>query len=192
MMMIKLSMLIRIFHAADRLNMKFCKQLIGVYNKATNIAVWGELGRYPLYIKIVTQMIKYYHRVACMPQDHLLCRALNMLSDMDSQRKENWYSCVKFILAKLDLKNIMEKPSEYSTQRVSNNVKHSLKENFYRNWHDNLIKKPIKNGRDSNKLRTYKMFKTTFIQEPYLDHVKNIQVRKQFTRFRISAHNLEF
>jgi hypothetical protein len=34
------------------------------------------------------------------------------------------------------------------------------------------------------------MFKNDYKYEPYLDHVKNVQYRKDLTRFRISAHNL--
>ena len=43
-----------------------------------------------------------------------------------------------------------------------------------------------------NKLRTYRLFKTTYNFENYLVDVKNIKHRKNpVTKFRISAHNLE-
>ena len=49
--------------------------------------------------------------------------------------------------------------------------------------HENAV---IKEG----KLRTYNMFKQIFKCEPYLNAVTNRDVRKSFTRFRVSAHDL--
>ena len=34
-----------------KLHLKFCKRVLGVHSKSTNIAVFGELGRTPLVIK---------------------------------------------------------------------------------------------------------------------------------------------
>jgi hypothetical protein len=34
----------------EKLNLKYCKHILGVTNLCTNIAVLSELGRYPLYI----------------------------------------------------------------------------------------------------------------------------------------------
>ena len=36
----------------EKLNVTFCKYLLGVNKKASNLAVKGELGRYPLYIDV--------------------------------------------------------------------------------------------------------------------------------------------
>ena len=37
----------------EKLNLNLCKSILGVGSKASNLAVVGELGRYPLYIDIV-------------------------------------------------------------------------------------------------------------------------------------------
>ena len=47
------------------------------------------------------------------------------------------------------------------------------------------------NERHSNKLRFYKLFKTTFTREPYLTDISNFYLRKRLTKFRCSDHNLE-
>ena len=41
-----------------------------------------------------------------------------------------------------------------------------------------------------NKLRTFALFKGSFIYEPYLNIVQNKNERKELTRLRISAHKL--
>ena len=42
----------------EKLNIKFCKYLLGVNKKSTNIAVLSELGRYPIYLKLITQVLR--------------------------------------------------------------------------------------------------------------------------------------
>ena len=42
---------------------KFCKFALGVPNTATNVAVYGELGRVPLEIKRRSAIIKYWLRI---------------------------------------------------------------------------------------------------------------------------------
>ena len=44
---------------------------------------------------------------------------------------------------------------------------------------------------ESSKLRFYKLFKTSFGREPYLDHIKDYKLRKIITKFRCSDHILE-
>ena len=41
-----------------------------------------------------------------------------------------------------------------------------------------------------NKLRTLREFKCNIKQEDYLSYVKNVNVRKNITKLRLSAHNL--
>lgn len=44
--------------------------------------------------------------------------------------------------------------------------------------------------RKGNKLRTFRQFKSYIKQEEYLSCVKNVNVRKNMTKLRLSAHNL--
>ena len=48
---------------ADKINLKFCKFILGVNSKSSHIAVLSELGRFPIYFNIVLSMISYLHRL---------------------------------------------------------------------------------------------------------------------------------
>ena len=48
---------------SERLHMKFCKLLLGVGKRATNLATLSELGRFPLHFDITKSMIRYWHRL---------------------------------------------------------------------------------------------------------------------------------
>ena len=43
---------------------------------------------------------------------------------------------------------------------------------------------------ENSKLRTYKLFKTSIKQEPYLTEIKNVKDRILFSKFRLSNHKL--
>ena len=50
-------------NVADKINLRYCKFILGVNSKSSNIAVLSELGRYPIYFNIVLSMISYLHRL---------------------------------------------------------------------------------------------------------------------------------
>ena len=56
-------------------HINFCKFILQVNNKTTNVALYGELGRYPLYINILKQACKYLNHIQCAPEDSLLGKA---------------------------------------------------------------------------------------------------------------------
>jgi hypothetical protein len=49
----------------DKLHLKFCKRILGVHPKSTNLAVLAELGRLPMAmsVQISTLVIKYWLRI---------------------------------------------------------------------------------------------------------------------------------
>ena len=42
----------------EKLDLRFCKSLLGIHKKSSNIATRGELGRYPIIIHILILSIK--------------------------------------------------------------------------------------------------------------------------------------
>jgi hypothetical protein len=47
----------------NKFELKFCKFILGVNSKSSNVAVLSELGRFPIYFNIVLSMISYIHRL---------------------------------------------------------------------------------------------------------------------------------
>jgi hypothetical protein len=47
----------------EKLNISMGKYVLGVNKRTTNLAIYGELGRYPLYIDTIISMIKYWVRL---------------------------------------------------------------------------------------------------------------------------------
>jgi len=47
----------------ERLHLKFLKRLLNVNQTTCNSFVYGELGRYPLYVNIYVRITKYWLKV---------------------------------------------------------------------------------------------------------------------------------
>ena len=73
--------------------------LKGNGKKTSNIATYGKLGRYPLYIDIVLVMIKYWLRISKDPEtDTLMKEALKDNYDIFRKKKDCWLNCIYTIL----------------------------------------------------------------------------------------------
>ena len=47
----------------ERIHLKFCKYLLGVSSRTTNVMVYGELGRMPLEMKIKTRIVSFWSKI---------------------------------------------------------------------------------------------------------------------------------
>ena len=62
------------FHKADDIesvHVKFLNQILGVRRQSSNLAVYGELGRVPLYVLKNIRILKYWFKIL-NSQDSLL------------------------------------------------------------------------------------------------------------------------
>ena len=181
---------------SEGLNVKFCKYLLQVHKKATNAAVLGELGRFPLYVKVFKHVVKYWHRLAGMPENSILRAAANESKNLYLSHQPSWIGGIEALLASSDLGKYFNEPSTISGNNLAECVSKRAKDEFIEYWKGQID--PTRNSKmpgkisqgNGGKLRTYKCFKNIFGLEKYLINVKNSASRASMTRFRISAHEL--
>ena len=77
----------------EKAHMKFCKFSLGIGKRISNLAVIGELGRYPLFIEIIISMFSYLTRIS-NSKDILLSEALSVSKLLSDQNKKSWYSTI--------------------------------------------------------------------------------------------------
>ena len=109
----------------EKLNVHMCKYMyvLGVGKKTTNIAVYGELGRYPLYIDTVLAIVKYWLRLSKESEtDQLLKDALQDNYVMFQKKKDCWLNCVYMILKECNLLTFFNNPLAM-TKRHLNDLK---------------------------------------------------------------------
>ena len=163
----------------EKLHINFCKYSLGVHKKATNSAVRGELGRFPIALSIFIQMLKFWFHMESS-KNTILQHALAESKNLEHQVKKSWSSHITNLLTKTGIK--IDKPSKHNIISFKNKVINDYK--MY--WKHSLGDVDKKEG----KLSTYRHIKTSFHFENYLHDIKHKEHRIIYTSLRISSHQL--
>ena len=170
------------FEIIERLHLRFLKSLLHVKSQTCTQAVYGELGRYPLKIKIQVKLLKYWARLINLPQEHKLRTVYDHLLKLDEKGKSNWTTSVKKLL------NSCQMDIYWTSQSVPQiNLFISTASDFLHKQFENSWKNAIRN---QTILRTYIKFKADFQFEKYL-YINSSVIRTAITQFRVSSHHLE-
>ena len=168
----------------ERLHVSFCKRVLGVHSKATNVAVMGELGKYPLLVKILCQKLKFWKRAIggehC--NTYLELASKEMLA-IDHSVRSSWLSTLKKYVSTLADNSFLN----FMISEKNGMFKNKLKESYRTYWRSQL---GYDRG-DIGKLVLYRRIKNNYIFEAYLDILRNSDLRKCMTELRISCHALE-
>ena len=169
-------------------NQRACRLLLSVQKKTSRLAVLGELGRYPVFIKSIVQSIMYEHCILKYQPKALVGQAIaemQVLNDSNS-----WQGRVRSMKTLLE---ISEYPENWSEKRVSKNITNKIQSKFEIFFKDEINKEKVGagDGTDHNKLRFYKTFKGCFKPEYYISNINNRNQRAWLSRLRTSSHRLE-
>ncbi|MCG8431402.1 MAG: hypothetical protein MJA29_09555, partial [Candidatus Omnitrophica bacterium] len=176
---------------AEKLHLKFCKYALKVRKNVTNNAVYGELGRHPLYLPILKNCIAYWQRLELAEDNSLLKHALTENKNQHAKGIQSWYSFIHFILKHYDLSLYLDNPESSSLATLIESLSNQIFEENILKWKTEISSDYGKSGSGSgNKLRSYKLFKSQFELENYLLCIKDSNARRTLTNFRISAHDL--
>ena len=165
----------------EKMHLKFCKRVLGVHSRATNIAVAGKLGRFPLMINIVQCIMKYRCHLDDPKYDSQLLRNAYIESKQLNMYKASWLNGLKKKFNTLHLAWDDSPPNMTKINLVIKTLKHS-----YLNYWRHKV-----NEFSNTKLGVYQAIKTHFGIENYLMDIKCRKARAALTAFRTSAHTLE-
>ena len=172
----------------EKLHIKYCKTILGVHNKTSNIGVYGELGCFPLYIDILKSCRRYNTYLENNTNNALLRKIYKSLSGNLKFRPK-----ITDICQQLHSLNATQSSTTYKHQPVASDktITKLLKSRFIQYWH-NLVSTPdSKSGTGGNKLRTYNLFKQCHGMEPYLNLGLHREQVTGITRLCLSAHKLK-
>jgi len=170
---------------AEKLQLKMCRYVLGVNGKTSMLAIRGETGRFPLYLEVVTNLLKYLNHLMSTTSD-LLNNALKVNLDLAERGKQCWVSWVQVLLNELGLKiDMIRQPPNSWLPKITR----TLRLKYFSLWKKEL-KRDVTNSGKGNKLRTYNKFKSSLTREPYLDLIKDRTTRKCLAQLRTSSHKL--
>jgi len=171
----------------EKLNIHFCKYILGVSSKSTNIAAMAEVGRYPISIRIITQLIKYFARVKDMSPGSLLSDAMLEMETQTKMGKMTWLRAVQnavdILGIDIDVLRHCISKSDYEKKKSTSQIRRLLEQRYNDFWGR------IMNSQEG-KLELYKELKINFKYEEYLDKIKDNKQQRALTKLRISNHKL--
>ena len=156
-------------------------RLLGVKTTTSSPAVYGELGRYSLYIFRYTRIIKYWLRI--IDSENIIIKTLyNCLLNDSESGCNNWCTTVKNMLVNAGFGNVWNGPSNIiNAEKFHLTFKQRLMDIYKQSWYDRINRSQI--------LSTYKFFKTEYAREKYLDILPKLH-RTQISKLRLSSHPL--
>ena len=81
----------------EKINLKFCKYVLGISKKSVNISARAELGQYPLDLLIKIQSVKYMTRLLTMNINPLLHDAYILSQKLHENGIYTWYTYIETI-----------------------------------------------------------------------------------------------
>ena len=170
----------------EKIHTSFCRYILYVNKKATNNAVRAELGRRPLFTNLTVHSFKYWLDICNDGNKKTLLNKAYLESYNDAYLHSNhvWALYMHKYCDILGLSEVWFNQGTRTKCKQARIFKQSLLELYDCNWWNDMC-------RDDAKLRTYKEFKNSIEMGKYLLTVQNPMTRKEFTKLRISAHQLQ-
>ena len=169
----------------EKLCMSYFRFILGVSKQTACDGVRAELGRFPLKVKFNLFVIKYWFRLNSLPENNILKKALKENIEMNSP----WAKFIHDTLGSYNHIHAFNLFGVKSYSQLYKKLKVKFTSEFVDTWKRNLFDDSRKNG-GGNKLRTYRIFKTEFNLEKYLEVLSDFTLRRALSKFRLSDHNL--
>lgn len=153
----------------ERIHTLACKRYLnvpmGVYNKF----IYGETGRYPLYINSAVRCIRYWLKLLKLDVNRIPKQAYVMLINLDEKGKDCWVTKLKNTLFSLGFGYVWIQQSVGCENGFVKIFKQRIKDTHIQEW-DSSVK-------EKEKYQNYRTFKHLFRTENYLDfiHIKSFR-----------------
>ena len=164
----------------EKVHLRFCKLYLELNRKASNHAVRAEMGRFPILISIIKQILKYNVYLRSKDNSSIVKQAFLISEQIDPNMKK----CYKNRLNELrSFINARESYSQtlISEQMVDKSVS-SLKTAFIKFWKQKL--------QNSSKLDFYLNGKLDYAPDAFIDDLRNCPARRDLLKLRTSNHSL--
>ena len=161
-----------------------CKRLLGVSNRTPNHMVYGDTGRYPLFIESTISTLRYWLKIRKLPITRLPKQALTMLENsllVNGRNHDNWVKSVKDCLLSLGFENAWTTGVTHERAFLSS-VKRKLIENFQQEWFAKIS--------SSERFSTYRLFKEVHQGEKYINDITIKKFRDSLIRLRFGINEL--
>ena len=162
----------------EKVHNDFCKKSLNVSKYASNVAVQGELGRFPISNTAKSVVIKYWLRLNAGTKNVLLNEAYNMCVNSNL----GWIQGVQYLLCENGFGNIWQNPNTVNKDCFHKYFKQRLNDQHIQNWNSRIM--------NSNRFKILQTLHKEYKMSNYIERIRNPTVREIYTRLRIDMNIL--
>ena len=173
----------------ENLHLKFLKYILKLKNSTPTIMIYGELGRYPLYIEIMGRILGYWLRLINSKPSKLnlkLYKICKNTVDLNLPRNSlfKWIHKIKSILQDLNESWLWNASINLNSNEIYRMKKHFtfiLEKKYEVLWKEEVFRTP--------KCYLYRVYKSDFVKEKYFSKLSDA-MSIALCRFRACNHKL--
>ena len=165
----------------ERVHLFACKRFLHVPTKTVSDIVYGELGRYPLFITTTIKVIKYWFRLLKQADNMYSKKSYKMLLTLHEKGVVTWVSYVKSILCNNGFEQVWIFGCG-SEKRFCIELRERLFSSFCYHWQNHL--------EESNQTSVYCQYKHIFVRETYITCLWKDVYRNALAQFRMGVSQL--
>ena len=167
----------------ERVQLKFCKLLLGLKSSTPSYMIYGELGRYPIEIDIKSRMISFWSKLLSGKESKLSYIMYKLCLQIINSDNANfiWFNKIRNILNECGMFNVWDTQTFINSNWLHSSVKLKLKDQYIQTWHSLIENSP--------KAINYRIFKETFEFEKYFQ-ILDFKKATDLCRFRTTNHKL--
>ena len=168
-------------HVIEGVHLSALKHFLNVSSRTPNVMIYGDCGRYPLWINASVRCVRYWMRILKMDKCRLPYQVYNMMLNK-SEDCQTWVSKVRGILLRHGFEAIWEAQQVDEERSFISRLKERLVGQFLQEWKTKLGA--------SDRYILYRQIKSAFKVENYLHVLKNKMSRDMYIRFRMGITDL--
>ena len=173
----------------ERVHLFAIKRFLGVHPITPRHVLYGDTGRYPLFITTYTKCIKFWLRLIKLENCRYSKKAYNMLRHLENQNYITWIDEVRNTLFNYGFGIVWESQGVGDEKVFLQCFNQRLKDCYFQNWHESLHSHTFYSH--------YSSIMSSIGPHPYVSELKNFYNRRLFARFRfgmteIKGRSLDF
>ena len=165
----------------DKVFLHYVRCILCIKATTCNAIVYGECGRYPPSITCHVNVLCYLHWLLTMESEKMVKSIFCALNALHDQGFPPWVTKAYELAKDYDID--MDGSVMLTTKQFKSLCFERTKSSFVTNWNADLREKPL--------LRSYRLYKTEFNTECYLDCINLPKYRIPVSKMRASSHDLE-
>ena len=166
----------------ERVHLFALKRFLGVHPKTPRHLVYGDTGRYPLYVITYTKCIKFWLNLTRQNNGRFSKKAYNMLMQLQQRNYTTWVDKVRNTLYYHGFGIVWENQGVGNIEVFIKLFRQRLIDCAGQNWNGSIISHDF--------YSSYASFKTNFGLESYLNNVPNFWHRRSLSRFRFGMSEI--